>query len=415
VNPARGGKSRTVKTTEADPELLAGRYRLGERIGVGGMGEVFEAEDVRLERPVAIKLLKADLTTRDGMRERIVAEARLAARVAHPNVVSVIDAGVEGDRPFVVMERLSGRSLRDAMAHGPMEESRVRQVGLAVLRGLAAVHALDVAHRDIKPSNVLEGPEGTWKVADFGIAKLLPSDETLTATGEVMGSLPYLAPERADGLAATAATDVYAAGALLFEALAGHRPFEGDDVWDVMARIRDGRREGLADARPDVDTSLVAAIERAMAVDPADRFPTATEFAGALEEPAGSGTHADDTEVIRPAEPTKVLPGVTAAAAEAPARDEATLPLATPRPRDEPVETTRPTRAARTLVLTLVGAIVVTVLLVVLLVSALGGEPNRDPASAGSASASAPSTGATGALPPELEDSLDRLAEAVRP
>jgi eukaryotic-like serine/threonine-protein kinase len=404
-----------VKTTETDPELLGGRYRLGQRIGVGGMGEVFDAKDLRLERPVAIKLLKAELTTHKAMRERVVAEARLAARVGHPNVVSVIDAGIEGDRPFVVMERLSGRTLREEMADGPMDESQVRHVGLAVLRGLAAVHALDVAHRDVKPSNVLEGPDGSWKVADFGIAKLQPSDETLTVTDEVMGSLPYLAPERADGRAATAATDVYSVGAVLYEALTGRRPFEGDDVWDVMARIRDGRREALAEVRPDADASLVAAIERALAVDPAHRFPTATAFAGALEAADEPGSELADTEVIPRAEPTQVLPIATAAAAEPRPREEPTRPLVTRDPDGEPEERTRPKRAARTLALVLTGAIVAVVLLVVLLVNAFWGGADRGPASAGSAPASAPSTDVTTSLPTELDDALDRLAEAVQP
>ena len=133
------------------------------------------------------------------MRERVVAEARLAARLTHPHVVGVLDTGEQDGRPFVVMERLSGRTLRDELAGGPMPPERVRDVGLQVLRALAAAHELGIVHRDVKPGNILDAGVGTWKVADFGIAKWVHAEETLTGTGELLGSPSYLAPERIDG------------------------------------------------------------------------------------------------------------------------------------------------------------------------------------------------------------------------
>ena len=210
-------------------ETVGGRYRLGERLGEGGMGEVFVAHDLRLEREVALKLLRADLARRDGMRERVVAEARLAARLTHPNVVAVLDTGEHEGRPFVVMERLSGRTLRDELDAGRMPADRTRDVGLQVLRALAAAHELGIVHRDVKPGNVLDAGVGTWKVADFGIAKWVDADETLTGTGELLGSPSYLAPERIGGAQAGPASDLYAVGVLLYEALCGRKPFEGDD------------------------------------------------------------------------------------------------------------------------------------------------------------------------------------------
>src|SRR5919106_4358457 len=208
-------------------ETVGGRYRIGRRIGSGGMGEVFAAHDLRLDREVALKLLRAHLADQDGMRKRVLAEARLAARLTHPNVVGVLDTGEQDGRPYVVMERLSGRTLRDELADGPLPPERIRDIGLQVLRALAAAHELGIVHRDDKPGNVLDAGVGTWKVADFGIAKWVHADQTLTRTGELLGSPSYLAPERIEGHEAGPASDLYAVGVFLYEALTGTKPFEG--------------------------------------------------------------------------------------------------------------------------------------------------------------------------------------------
>ncbi len=221
-------------------ETVGGRYQLGELLGAGGMGEVFVAHDLRLDREVALKLLRADLAEQDGMRERVVAEARLAARLTHPHVVGVLDTGEQDGRPFVVMERLSGRTLGDELAGGPMPPERVRDVGLQVLRALAAAHELGIVHRDVKPGNILDAGVGTWKVADFGIAKWVHADETLTGTGELLGSPSYLAPERIDGAAGGTGERplrgrrAAVRGAVRPEAVRGRRP--------LRPRHRDPRR-----------------------------------------------------------------------------------------------------------------------------------------------------------------------------
>src|SRR5688572_5235398 len=253
-------------------ETIGGRYRLGERIGHGGMGEGFAAPDLRLDREVALKLLRSDLAEQDGMRERVVAEARLAARLTHPHVVGVLDTGEQDGRPFVVMERLSGRTLRDELADGPMPAERVRDVGLQVLRALAAAHELGIVHRDVKPGNILDAGVGTWKVADFGIAKWLHADETLTGTGELLGSPSYIAPERIDGQQAGPASDLYAVGVLLYEALSGRKPFEGDDPFALATAIREGRYEPPTAIEAGVDPQITAVIERAMRRDPGERY-----------------------------------------------------------------------------------------------------------------------------------------------
>ena len=223
------------------------------------------------------------------MRERVVAEARLAARLTHPHVVGVLDTGEQDGRPFIVMERLSGRTLGDELADGPMPAERVRDVGLQVLRALAAAHELGIVHRDVKPGNVLDAGVGTWKVADFGIAKWVHADETLTGTGELLGSPSYLAPERIEGAQAGPASDLYAVGVLLYEALCGRKPFEGDDPFALATAIRDGAFEPPSSVFPEADPEIVAVIERAMQRDPAERYESAEAMAAAL-----LGEDADD-------------------------------------------------------------------------------------------------------------------------
>jgi serine/threonine protein kinase len=267
-------------------EPIAGRYQLREKLGGGGMAEVYDAVDLRLDRPVAVKLLRDGLLETPGMVERAEAEARLAARIHHPNVVGILDAGRTDDTPFVVMERLPGLTLREHLAHAPLDDTELRSIGTQILSGLAAAHELGVIHRDIKPSNILAGPRGTWKIADFGIATWLAGETTLTATGEIVGSAPYLAPERAEGRSATPASDLYSVGVLLYEAATGRRPVERDDPVATVMAIREGAREPLSTHRPNLDRALRVAIERALVHDPVQRWPSAAAFAAALERAA---------------------------------------------------------------------------------------------------------------------------------
>jgi eukaryotic-like serine/threonine-protein kinase len=398
-------------------ETVGDRYRLGERLGHGGMGEVFAAHDLRLEREVALKLLRADLAEQDGMRERVVAEARLAARLSHPHVVGVLDTGEQDGRPFVVMERLSGRTLRDELANGRMPPERVRDVGLQVLRALAAAHELGIVHRDVKPANVLDAGVGTWKVADFGIAKWVHADETLTGTGELLGSPSYLAPERIEGRQAEPASDLYAVGVLLYEALCGKKPFEGDDPFALAAAIRDGAFEPPMSVLSDADPGIVAVIETAMRLDPADRYGSAEQMAAALlgeVTPEAEDTTAtivtqgsDDTTATMVAAATTPLPRTDAVPEPEPDGNEtvpvprvdqtARLPYQAPAP--QPARSRRhPGRA-----LIVAGAILALVLITVFAIVAFTGPVGPPPASAPSS------------LPVPLEDALTRLEESVQP
>jgi eukaryotic-like serine/threonine-protein kinase len=389
-------------------ETVGGRYRLGERLGHGGMGEVFAAHDLRLDREVALKLLRADLAEQDGMRERVVAEARLAARLSHPHVVGVLDTGEQGGRPFVVMERLSGRTLRDELSDGPLPAERVRDVGLQVLRALAAAHDLGIVHRDVKPGNVLDAGVGTWKVADFGIAKWVHADETLTGTGELLGSPSYLAPERIEGQQAGQASDLYAVGVLLYEALCGRKPFEGDDPFSLATAIRDGAFEPPASVLPDADPGIVAVIERAMRLDPAERYESAESMAAALLGEEAERT--DETTATIAAPVTAPLP-TSEPDLEPVAESDwnetvpvprmeqtARLPVQTPAPR--PAGPRRPSKVG----LIVAGAILAVVVITVLALAAFTGPPAPGPSGVGRSS-----------LPTPLDDALTRLEESVRP
>jgi serine/threonine-protein kinase len=394
-------------------EPIAGRYRLGEKLGGGGMAEVYDAVDLRLDRPVAVKFLRDGLLGTPGMVERAEAEALLAAKIHHPNVVAVLDAGRIDDTPFVVMERLSGLTLRDRLAEAPLDADEIRSIGTQMLRGLAAAHELGVVHRDIKPSNVLAGVSGTWKIADFGIATWLAAETTLSGTGEIIGSAHYLAPERADGRSATHASDVYSVGVVLFEAATGRRPVERNDALATVMAIREGKAEPLSSFRPNLDLVLRGAIERALALDPAKRWPSAAEFADALERPRDAaaterlGRIADAepaaTEPLPRAAATSVLPGAATSPEEAGSTTEvASTPTAVAtrrRPRHA-----RPSRALGIVL----GAAVALLLAIALVTFVLVRGDSPDGVPARTIDPAAP-------VPDDLRSSMDDLAEAIAP
>src|ERR1700750_2504967 len=254
--------------------ILAGRYRLQAVIGRGGMGAVWRARDELLNRDVAIKEIvwppQLDPAERETARRRAVREAQLAARLSHPNVVGVYDILEEDARLCIVMELVPFRSLRDALAEdGPMSPAEAAQVGLSVLAALRAVHGAGVVHRDVKPANILLGPEGRVVLADFGIAKAADSP-ALTASGVLLGSPSYLAPERARGGRADAASDLWALGASLYAAVEGRPPFERDSVMASLTAVVADEPEPAPHAGP-----LGPVIEGLLRKDPADRLDAA--------------------------------------------------------------------------------------------------------------------------------------------
>jgi serine/threonine-protein kinase len=269
-----------------DGRVLAGRYRVEGIIGRGGMAEVYRGADVRLARPIAIKVLRAQYALDPELRRRFEEEAKAVAMLSHPNVVAVYDAGEDESTAFIVMELVPGETLADRITRGPLDEAAVRRVGGEVLDALAAAHARGLLHRDIKPANVLLTDDGTAKVADFGIAKALhPSPDTSepTAMHLVLGTPTYLAPERAQGNPATVRSDLWSVGVLLYESLTGEKPFEGDTPIAIALAALEGRYQPVLAVRPGVDPSLAAVIDRALQVDPDRRFSSAEEMGRALQ------------------------------------------------------------------------------------------------------------------------------------
>lgn len=295
--------------------LLAGRYEVRGRLGLGGMAEVRDGWDTRLNRPVAIKLLHPIFNAQPDIRHRFDAEARAAAALNHPNIVAVHDCGEHDGIPFIVMERLPGSSLADQIARGPLPHPHVRATLDNVLAALTAAHRAAILHRDIKPGNILVGADGeAMKVADFGIAKT--QEAAHTRTGQVFGTIAYLSPQRISGAPASVADDVYAVGVVGYEALAGHRPFPQENMGALARAILNDRPPPLALVRPDVDPALVTAIERAMAPDPRQRFGSAEEMRAVLH---GRGA--------------PILPGAPPAAPRRPATKVLEMPVPARNPR----------------------------------------------------------------------------------
>jgi len=278
--------------------LIAGRYRLDELLGRGGMSEVWAATDLELGRRVALKLLAPN---EDNARfER---EARAVAALGHPNVTQLYDYGESGGRPFMVLEYLAGGSLEELMrASGALADADTHRIASEIAAGLAHAHARGVVHRDLKPSNVLFDEEGRAKLADFGIARLAVGEGTLTEAGTVLGTAAYISPEQAAGLPATPASDVYSFGVLLFRMLTGTLPFVSEDPLALVVAHRDEPPPLVTELRPDAPPALAATADAALAKDPSAR---PADGATLLDGLAGSGLAlAADTEV------TRVMPGV---------------------------------------------------------------------------------------------------------
>jgi eukaryotic-like serine/threonine-protein kinase len=408
----RTGKMAPVTTTRPR-EIIADRYELGEPIGHGGMGDVYAAHDLRLDRPVALKLLRSALAEDPGMRARVEAEAKASARLTHPNVVAVFDAGEDDRRPFIAMELLDGRTLADRIVDGPMSQDEVRSLARQVLGALGAAHGAGIVHRDVKPRNVLQAPEGTWKVGDFGIAKQSGSDLGTTKTGELLGTASYIAPERLEGAAATSASDLYSVGVMLYEALTGERPYPGTDPMAVAMLIMEGRNRPVRSVRPDADPALAGAIERAMARRPEDRFADTDAMTAALAESdtgattritgvAPDDSHATTRLIERSPAPTGVLPSgavPTSSPGSIPPEPIPSEP-AGPLPLHHPA-----VRLLGRVVAIAAALLVVGVLAVVLLVG------SGDKGSGAGRTAPSVSSGSTTAV----DHALDRLDRLVRP
>lgn len=281
-------------------DVLSDRYVLGERIGRGGMAEVYRARDRRLGRDVAVKVLAPHLLQEPGAARQLQREARSAASIRHPGVVAVHDAGSDGDTHYLVMELVEGPTLSEVLAaEGPLPPDRAAAMAAAIADAVQAAHERGVVHRDLKPSNVLFDADGAVRVTDFGIAHAAGGTTTATATALIAGSVPYLAPEQARGEDPSPAADLYALGCLLFESLTGRRPFTGATSAALIAAHLHADPPRPSEVRPDLPPWLDDAVVRALAKDPAERQPDAAALAAELRRglQGVTGTVADATTV----------------------------------------------------------------------------------------------------------------------
>ncbi|WP_199038625.1 Stk1 family PASTA domain-containing Ser/Thr kinase [Glycomyces salinus] len=310
-------------TTE--PRLLGGRYEIGEVIGYGGMAEVHRGRDLRLGRDVAVKLLRSDLSRDESFLTRFRREATNSASLNHPNIVAVFDTGEEHGVPYMVMEFVGGRTLKEVLlAEGRFDYVTACEIVADMCSALDFSHKHHIIHRDVKPGNVMLSETNQVKVMDFGIARALASGQaTMTQTSAVIGTAQYLSPEQARGEAVDARSDVYAAGCLLYELLVGHPPFTGDNPVSVAYQhVREDARPP-SELNPNVPASVDAVVMRALAKNPDNRYRSAGDMredllraarGEAVEAPMVMGADArtqiigggpDSTEPITPIEPRR--------------------------------------------------------------------------------------------------------------
>jgi serine/threonine-protein kinase len=262
--------------------VFAGRYRLERELGRGGMASVHLARDESLGREVAVKILDLSLAAEPGLRERFLRESRHAAMLTHPNVVQVFDAGDENGTPYIVMEYVDGETLAEVLhRRGKLPPHEVAVLGAQAAAGVAHAHAAGLVHRDVKPANLLVRRDGAVKVADFGIARAADATR-LTGHGTLLGTAGYLAPEQARGEEATPATDVYALGVVLYEALTG-RPPHRIETLEQLARAHEQPPPALRDVEPATPPQLEATVMQCLARTPEYR-PTAEQLALTLAD-----------------------------------------------------------------------------------------------------------------------------------
>jgi serine/threonine protein kinase len=292
---------------------LSGRYEIGDRLGSGGMSNVYKATDLTLERTVAVKVLAEHLSDDERFVARFRREALAVARLIHPNIVQVYDTGVDDGRHFIVMEYVEGRSGAQILQRqGPIAPEIAAEVGAQACAGLDYAHRRGLIHRDVKPGNlmIVGGPVGggemTVKLTDFGIARALEQTR-ITQVGSVVGTAAYLAPEQVRGEEATPATDVYALGVVLYQFLTGRLPYEGSTLAELAVRQQNDRPLPPSTYNDEVTEALGAAVLRALEGDPSRRYASADELAGGLQR----GLQGEDVTLplAEGSTPTNVMTG----------------------------------------------------------------------------------------------------------
>jgi beta-lactam-binding protein with PASTA domain/tRNA A-37 threonylcarbamoyl transferase component Bud32 len=289
-------------------QVFSDRYQLVSHIARGGMAQVYLARDLLLDRPVALKVLFPELSVDRAFVERFRREAKAAANLSHPNIVSIYDWGQGENTYFIVMEYVAGRTLSQMLREGPLDSPHAATIAADVAAALDFAHRHGVIHRDVKPGNVLINESGQVKVADFGIARAIGAGaaEDLTQTGSVMGTATYFSPEQAQGFGVDPRSDVYSLGVVLYEMLAGRAPFTGDSPVSIAYKHVKETPEPIRSINPAVPAGLEAIVMRCLAKQPDDRYPSAEELRADLVR------YLQGQPVVASAEPTRVATAVAA-------------------------------------------------------------------------------------------------------
>ncbi len=349
------------------PRIYSGRYEATHLIARGGMAQVYRAMDRQLDRPVALKVLFPELSVDRTFVERFRREAQAAANLSHPNIVPVFDWGEDDGAYFIVMEYVDGRPLSAVLRDPqPLPPREIASIGAGVAAALAFAHRHGVIHRDVKPGNVLITPDGGVKVTDFGIARAVNTEESLTQTGAVMGTAAYFSPEQAEGKGVDARSDIYSLGVVLYEMAAGRPPFTGDSPVAVASKHVRDTPELPRVVNPAVPLALEAVVMKAMAKNPADRYGSAEELrADLLRFADGRPVEAADPSV------TSVMTGIGATQA-VPATTGRTMAIGAQPPTDRD-ELERKKRTRRLVILLVALLVALAIIAFFLLRSVFGG------------------------------------------
>ena len=279
------------------PGTVLGHYRIISPLGKGGMGEVYAAEDTKLHRTVALKILPPSVAADPERRKRFEREAQAVAALNHPNIVTIYSVEEAGGVVFLAMEAVDGRTLKETLESGPIPIDAMLRIAIAVSDAMAAAHQRGITHRDLKPANVMVTPDGRVKVLDFGLAKVRDVDregvgelptrlkgDDLTGEGHIIGTVAYMSPEQAEGKSVDPRSDVFSFGVMLHEMAAGERPFKGDTDISVISSILKETPRSITDIKPDLPADLARIVRRCLSKDPTRRYQIATDLRNDLED-----------------------------------------------------------------------------------------------------------------------------------